>query len=1589
VSKKRKFLVFLLCLCFCWSFLFPSLIFAEQGVIAGNNYQGLIDEVRIFDTPFGLSDEQGLIGGTNFQGIIDEVAIYSGELLENRPPGIALSGNWSVHRTEDLIFQLMVIDSNINDENLTTSIFLDNSSVSFTAKNLKTNSSSNHNGSFTAENGIEYQITISKNSYPGKSSFPLKIVAKDSGNYQTVKEVTVNARNTAPTVAFVSIPNFQDNVNYTFSFKASDLDPTDATLTTEVYVGTTKVSTETSNNGANKSVTIDKSKIPVAESFVLKLITKDGAGDTGQASKTINRENRAPTVAFVSTPNFQDNVNYTFSFKATDLDTRIDTTLTTDVYVGTTKVSTETSNNGANKSVTIDKSKIPVAESFVLKVVTKDKKGASAEISKTINRENRAPTVAFVSTPNFQDNVNYTFSFKATDLDTRIDTTLTTDVYVGSTKVSTETSNNGANKSVTIDKSKIPVAESFVLKVVTKDKKGASAEISKTINRENRAPTVAFVSTPNFQDNVNYTFSFKATDLDTRIDTTLTTDVYVGSTKVSTETSNNGANKSVTIDKSKIPAAESFVLKVVTKDKKGASAEISKTINRENRAPTVAFVSTPNFQDNVNYTFSFKATDPDTRIDATLTTDVYVGSTKVSTETSNNGANKSVTIDKSKIPAAESFVLKVVTKDKKGASAEISKTINRENRTPTVAFVSTPNFQDNVNYTFSFKATDPDTRVDATLTTDVYVGSTKVSTETSNNGANKSVTIDKSKIPVAESFVLKVVTKDKKGASAEISKTINRENRAPTVAFVSTPNFQDNVNYTFSFKATDLDTRIDATLTTDVYVGSTKVSTETSNNGANKSVTIDKSKIPVAESFVLKVVTKDKKGASAEISKTINRENRAPTVVIADCPTRVHKRENNLSFKFTASDKDIAIDPILITNIELDGSKVSEKDFEISPGVTISSGNIPAVNGRLYQVTIKNKTKYISTSKDSFTLNVIAKDTKGDTGNKSVSISNFNNPPNISIAKNELSLKDGKIPKHDQTFDFKITASDPDDIDQNLNVKFYIIIDGKSTVVNTFKANSQNITDGNLIASNNQTYTITIDKTIPDGNPLIPNTVNEFTLKVEVSDDLFSTARDEIDLIHFNNLPEIELFNLNDGENIRKSDNILGFDIILKDKDLADTQIEGEFYVKVLDSEQKVTKFTVDDITNNSGLLVAENGRRYSIGLNKGVYVPMFVNEFTIRIVATDTCGDKIEKEITLNHHTDIIARWALDSIKDNIAVDSGGLSNNGIVHGASAINGIIGGAYSFNGVNDYVEVPLSPTLREAITTNSFSVEAWVKTTSAPSSNIGLVTNYGSNTTPFWKLGLEGSSKKFHFELRDKNGVYQNITSSKSMNDGQWHHLVGVRDAEREKARFYVDGVLMGEANAPVGDVNSGQSIFFGFHSNRCFDGCLDEITLYGCALTGADVQKEFERVFYLDNLKMTNLHNDESSRPCTFGVFVNKLDFELKKTVNDLVIELELPSSVKIREVQEIKKKENNTYVSMGRNTIIDSTHPDFEKGVISFVEPLEAGHYRIELLLTVDEYLVIKSKMFYDESKIKINNEKQLFKLEFLDFASLPDLQ
>jgi hypothetical protein len=71
----------------------------------------------------------------------------------------------------------------------------------------------------------------------------------------------------------------------------------------------------------------------------------------------------------------------------------------------------------------------------------------------------------------------------------------------------------------------------------------------------------------------------------------------------------------------------------------------------------------------------------------------------------------------------------------------------------------------------------------------------------------------------------------------------------------------------------------------------------------------------------------------------------------------------------------------------------------------------------------------------------------------------------------------------------------------------------------------------------------------------------------------------------------------------------------------------------------------------------------------------------------------------------DISGEWALDSVKDGVAVDASGNSNHGVITGASLTTGIISNALEFDGVDDKVTFSYSKP------ENNFTLEAWVKPT--------------------------------------------------------------------------------------------------------------------------------------------------------------------------------------------------------------------------------------------------------------------------------------
>ena len=87
----------------------------------------------------------------------------------------------------------------------------------------------------------------------------------------------------------------------------------------------------------------------------------------------------------------------------------------------------------------------------------------------------------------------------------------------------------------------------------------------------------------------------------------------------------------------------------------------------------------------------------------------------------------------------------------------------------------------------------------------------------------------------------------------------------------------------------------------------------------------------------------------------------------------------------------------------------------------------------------------------------------------------------------------------------------------------------------------------------------------------------------------------------------------------------------------------------------------------------------------------------------------------------------------------------------------------------------------------------------------------------------------------DQSLVY--LVSKRKVDDGRWHHVVGVVDGPR--AALYVDGEPEASADAkPI--ARNDAPVMIGCNSaayERRFNGWIDEVRLYGYALSDADIK--------------------------------------------------------------------------------------------------------------------------------------------------------
>jgi|GEM_PF-2756605 len=158
--------------------------------------------------------------------------------------------------------------------------------------------------------------------------------------------------------------------------------------------------------------------------------------------------------------------------------------------------------------------------------------------------------------------------------------------------------------------------------------------------------------------------------------------------------------------------------------------------------------------------------------------------------------------------------------------------------------------------------------------------------------------------------------------------------------------------------------------------------------------------------------------------------------------------------------------------------------------------------------------------------------------------------------------------------------------------------------------------------------------------------------------------------------------------------------------------------------------------------------------------------------------------------------------------------------------------ALDFDGIDDYINIPHDPSLNLI----NFTIEAWVKTTqNIPFARL-VTKSVGGNQN----YSLCVNNGKAH--IRFDNGFDANVTeSTNNINDGNWHHIAGVRNSATNRLEIYVDGSLSNVQVKSGNPLTGTEPINIGRYSSSfptpLFHGQLDEVRIWNQALTQSDIQ--------------------------------------------------------------------------------------------------------------------------------------------------------
>ena len=213
------------------------------------------------------------------------------------------------------------------------------------------------------------------------------------------------------------------------------------------------------------------------------------------------------------------------------------------------------------------------------------------------------------------------------------------------------------------------------------------------------------------------------------------------------------------------------------------------------------------------------------------------------------------------------------------------------------------------------------------------------------------------------------------------------------------------------------------------------------------------------------------------------------------------------------------------------------------------------------------------------------------------------------------------------------------------------------------------------------------------------------------------------------------------------------------------------------------------------------------------------------------------------NINDNIVLHLTFNDQKGTIAQDSSSYNNSATLHNFNFTeysgwtkNGKFGSALSFDGLNDYISIPDNPTT--SIQNQDWTVSMWVYP-NANSTDTQFLYNDGGN--PWYNTFrlTWTTDDKFQCFVRDSQNNYAPATSHAHA-PGQWYNVVGVWSQSQKTSYIYVNGNLEGsytkKAFQNINTTGGLPPTIGGTSNSNFFNGKIDEVTVYNCALTPQEI---------------------------------------------------------------------------------------------------------------------------------------------------------